>query len=323
MKVMAQRTWRPNEPLELLELPTPEPRADELRVAVQAIGVNPVDWKMRSHGPLRWAARMLGPKPPVVVGVDFAGVVDAVGSGVTRAAPGDRVVGGTNFSRGQRGSYADTVVVGEDQLCLLPDSVDIAEAAGLPIGGVTALMAVVELGRIRLAPNADRRVLVLGASGGVGQLAVQLAKSEGAFVAGVCSTDNVQLVKSLGADVVVDYRKGNALALAREHGPFLVVIDCVGSYSGTGCRALLSPGGRHVMVAADTLGSTAQVLVPPFRSKSLLGRPTAQRLEPLVAAMAAGTIKVAVAQRLPLTSAEEAHRLGQTGRLTGRLILEP
>src|SRR5204862_7713166 len=102
MKAMAQRTWNAAEPLELLELPTPEPNKGEVRVKVQAIGVNPVDWKMRSSGPLRLAARVLGPKPPVVVGVDFAGVVEAVGPGVTRAGVGDRVVGGTNFSRGQR-----------------------------------------------------------------------------------------------------------------------------------------------------------------------------------------------------------------------------
>jgi NADPH:quinone reductase-like Zn-dependent oxidoreductase len=175
MKAMAQRTWNPDEPLELLELPTPEPRRGEVRVKVQAVGVNPVDWKMRSHGPLRLAARLVGPKPPVVVGVDFAGVVEVVGPGVTRAAPGDRVVGGTNFSCGQRGSYADTVLVREDQLCRVPDSVDIAVAAALPIGGVTAWKAVVDLGRIRHAPPGDRRVLVLGASGGVGQLAVRFA----------------------------------------------------------------------------------------------------------------------------------------------------
>lgn len=194
MKAMAQRTWKAGERLELVELPTPEPRRGEVRVGVQAVGVNPVDWKMRSHGPLRQAARLLGPKPPVVVGVDFAGVVDAVGPGVVGFSPGDRVVGGTDFSRGQRGSYADTVVVREDQLCPVPDSVDIAVAAALPVSGVTARMAVVDLGRIRRESTADRRVLVLGASGAVGQLAVQIAKSEDAFVVGVCSAKNADLV---------------------------------------------------------------------------------------------------------------------------------
>ncbi|HET9874473.1 MAG TPA: NAD(P)-dependent alcohol dehydrogenase [Mycobacterium sp.] len=322
MKAMAQRSWNVGEPLQLIDLPTPEPRNDEVRVKVQAIGVNPVDWKMRSSGPLRLAARLLAPKPPVV-GVDFAGVVDAVGSAVTTVAVGDRVMGGTNFARGQRGSYADTVVVRADQLCPVPDSVDIAVAAALPVAGTTAWMAVVDLGRIRRVPPADRRVLVLGASGGVGQLAVQVGKLEGAFVVGVCSTKNVEMVEGLGADLVLDYNRGDALAQATAHAPFHIVVDCVGSYSGAACRALLSSGGRHIMVAGDEPGAVAQILVPPFTSKAILGRPTGERLAQLVAAVAAGKVRVAIAQQLPLTSAEEAHRLSQTSRMTGKLILEP
>lgn len=322
MKAMAQRTWHAGAPLEPVDLPTPEPGRGELRVRVRAIGVNPVDWKMRSHGPLRLAARLLAPKPPVV-GVDFAGVVDAVGAGVTDIAPGDRVVGGTNFARGQRGSYADTVLVRRDQLCGVPDSVDFAAAAALPVAGSTAWMALVELGGIRRVPPADRRVLVLGASGGVGQLVVQLGKLEGGFVAGVCSTKNVQLVEELGADVVLDYNQGDALTQARRYAPFHLVIDCVGSYSATGCRSLLSGPGRHIMIAGDEPSAIAQLLVPPFKSRAILGRPTGARLEPLVAAVAAGKVRVAIAQRLPLAEAEEAHRLSKTGRLTGKLILEP
>lgn len=323
MKAMGQRNWDADALLEPVELPTPEPGKREVRVSVQAIGVNPVDWKMRSSGPLRIAARMLGPKPPVIVGVDFAGVVDAVGPEVTRVAPGDRVVGGTDFSRGQHGSYADTVLVREDQLCRIPESVDIAVAGALPIPGVTAWMSVVDLGRIRRAPSSERRVLVLGASGGVGQLAVQIAKLEGAFVVGVCSTKNIELVKGLGADAVVDYTQGDALAKAAEHGRFHVIVDCAGSYPAARCRALLSSDGRHIMVAGDSPASMLQIVIPPFKSKSILGRPTGAKLEPLIAAVAAGKLRVNIAQRLPLTSAEEAHELSRSGRLTGNLILEP
>ncbi|MGW4894525.1 NAD(P)-dependent alcohol dehydrogenase [Kitasatospora sp. NPDC004240] len=323
MRAMAQRTWKADERLELVELPTPEPRRGEVRVGVRAAGVNPVDWKMRSHGPLRLAARLLGPRPPVVVGVDFAGVVDAVGPGVTGFSPGDRVVGGTDFSRGQRGSYADTVVVREDQLCGVPDEVDLTVAAALPVSGVTARMAVVDLGRIRRERPADRRVLVLGASGAVGQLAVQIAKSEEAFVVGVCSAGNAELVGGLGADAVLDYGRGDALAQARAHAPFHLVVDCVGGYSGPGCRALLSPRGRHIMVAGDDPAAALQLLLAPSRSKGILGRPTGRRLEPLVAAVADGSLRVAVARTLPLTAAEEAHRLSRSGRMTGKLVLLP
>ncbi|HZS37562.1 MAG TPA: NAD(P)-dependent alcohol dehydrogenase [Polyangia bacterium] len=320
---MAQRSWKQGEPLVLLELPTPEPRRGEVRVAVKAIGVNPVDWKMRTSGPLRLAARLVGPRPPVVVGVDFAGVVEAVGAGVTRVAAGARVVGGTNFARGQRGSYADTVVVREDQLCALPDGVALDVAGSLPVTGVTAWMAVVEIGRIRRAADDARRVLVLGASGGVGQLAVQFAKLEGAFVAGVCSGKNVELVRSLGADAALDYNASDPLAQAEALGRFHVVIDCAGGYSGRRCRRLLSRGGRHVMVAGDSPSAMLQAFIPPFSSKIVLGRPTAARLEPVVAAVAAGKLRVTLAHRLRLDQAEEAHRLSQTGRLTGRIILAP
>ena len=138
MKAMAQQSWAQGEPLRLIELPTPEPRAGELRVRVQAIGVNPVDWKMRARGPLRLAARLVGPPPPVVFGVDFAGIVDAIGAGVTGVRVGDAVVGGTDFSRKQRGSYADTVVIREDQVAVLPAGFDMLVAGALPVAGVTA-----------------------------------------------------------------------------------------------------------------------------------------------------------------------------------------
>lgn len=303
-----------------MELPTPEPKADQLRVAVKAIGVNPVDWKMRQYGPLRLAARLLGPPPPVVVGVDFAGVVDAVGARVTDVRVGERVVGGTNFSRGQRGSYADSVFVRADQLCPLPPELDFETAGALPVAGVTAWMSVVELGRLA----AGQRALILGASGGVGQLALQIAKHvQRGFAVGVCSGKNAALVQQLGADVVLDYERGDALEQARAHAPYQVVVDCIGSYSGPGCRALLGKGGRHVIVSGDSIGAIAQLFAPPFSSKAVLGQPGRERLAHVVAAVAAGQVKVRIERRFPLAEAEQAHQLSQTGRVTGKLVLLP
>jgi NADPH:quinone reductase-like Zn-dependent oxidoreductase len=317
---MAQRSWRSGEPLELVEVPTPAPRASELRVAVKAVGVNPVDWKMREGGPLRLAARLLGPPPPVVVGVDFAGVVDAVGARVAGVRVGDRVVGGTHFARGQRGSYADTVFVCADQVCALPPELAFDVAGALPVAGVTAWMSVADLGR--LGPG--QRALVLGASGGVGQLALQIAKAVcGGFAVAVCSARNAALVRGLGADVVLDYERADALEQAKPHGPFQVVVDCVGSYSGAGCRALLEPAGRHIVVSGDSIDALAQLLVPPFSSKAVLGRPTRERLVPVVAAVAAGRLVVNLAGRFGLAEAEQAHRQSRTGRVTGKLVLIP
>jgi NADPH:quinone reductase-like Zn-dependent oxidoreductase len=240
MKAMAQTSWAVGAPLALLELPTPEPRPHELRVRVHAIGVNPVDWKMRTRGPLRLAARLFGPPLPVVFGVDFAGVVEAVGARVTDLRPGDRVVGGTDFSRGQRGSHADTVIVRPDQICPLPDSLDFTTAAALPVPGVTAWKCLFTVGHLA----AGQRALILGASGSVGQIAVQLARNAGATAVGTCSTRNLELVRSLGAATVLDYTQGDPLAQARQHGPYQVVLDAVGGHRGADCRALLQPGGR-------------------------------------------------------------------------------
>ncbi len=320
MKLMAQASWRKGEPLTLIEVPTPEPRTNQVRVGVKAIGVNPVDWKMRASGPLRLAARLLGPPPPVVIGVDFAGVVDAVGSKVTDVRVGARVVGGTNFSRGQRGSYADTVFVRTDQLCELPADFDFEIAGALPVAGVTAWMSVVEIGHL----VSGQKALILGASGGVGQLALQIAKHvRGGFVAAVCSGKNEALVRGLGADVVLDYEKGDALEQAKQHGPYQVVVDCVGSYAGAGCRALLAEGGRHVIVSGESVSAVAQLFMPPFSSKAVLGRPNRERLAHVVGAVAAGNVKLNIAQRFRLADAEQAHALSQTGRVTGKIVLLP
>jgi NADPH:quinone reductase-like Zn-dependent oxidoreductase len=319
MKAIAQRSWASNAPLELVELPTPTPGAGELRVAVRAIGVNPVDWKLTQAGLLRWAARLFGPPAPVVPGVDFAGVVDAIGPGVSELAVGDSVVGGVNVLKGQRGSYADSVVVPAEQLCRVPAGVSLDVAAALPVPGVTAWMALVEIARV----GAGARVLVLGASGGVGQMSLQLAKVRGATVVGVCSSKNVALVRRLGADHVIDYRAADVFTAARGHGPYQAVIDCVGDYSASRCRALLARGGRHVMVAGDSPRDMVQVLVPPFTSRSLLGVMRRDRLQPMLDAVAAGTIQVSIVERLPLTEAAEAHRLSQSGRVAGKIVLQP
>lgn len=326
MYAMGTRSWKSGLSLERIDLPAPEPGPREVRVAVHAIGVNPVDWKMRKQGPLRMIARAIrplrGPRGPVILGVDFAGVIEAVGARVTGLAPGARVVGGTNFARGQHGSYADTVVVRADQVAALPDDVPFDVAAALPVAGVTAWMALHEYRRVEPGRG---RVLVLGASGGVGQFAVQLARNvcEAALVAGVCSSKNAALVRDLGAHEVLAYDAGDPLDAARAHGPFDVIVDCAGTYAASRCRALLAPGGRHVMVAGDRPSAMLQIFVPPFRSRMILGRPTTARLAALVDAVAKGQVTVPIAQRLPLADVEAAHAASQTGRMTGKLVLLP
>ncbi len=323
MRAMAQRSWNTGEPLELIELPTPEPRADEVRVSVQSIGLNPADCQMLIAPPMRLLARALGPKPPVVLGLDFAGTVDAVGPQVRDFRPGDRVVGSTDFSRGQRGCFAEAAVVRADQVCHVPDAVDLDTAVALAIPGVTAHRTVVDIGHIRRVEPSQRRVLVLGASGAVGQLTVQIAKHEGAVVVGVCSTKNVELVKELGADIVLDYTRGDVLEQARQYGPFQIVADCADAYSRRKCLSLLSAQGRYVMVSMHNVADAVYTLIPPFQARTILGRPTRDRLAPLMAAADAGQLTVNIAQHLPLTSLQEAVDLSESHRMTGKLILHP
>jgi NADPH:quinone reductase-like Zn-dependent oxidoreductase len=320
MKAMAQKAWKRGTPLELVELPDPQPKSDEVRVRVSACGVNPVDWKLRTFGPLRVAAMAIGPPPPVVVGIDFAGVVDAVGDQVRAFSIGDRVAGGTVFSRGQRGAAADTVCVRDDQLVKIAANVSDEVAGCLAVVGGTAKLSLGDVGRL---PKGGA-VLVLGASGGVGQLTVQLARaSYDATVVGVCSAKNFELVRRLGAHHVVDYTVGNPLVAAKAFGPFDVVVDCAGGYSGFGCRALLKSGGRHVIVSGDTPSAMAQVLVPPFSSKLVLAEPRTQHLQPVMDALAAGSVTIAIAERLPLQALQRAHELSETGRMTGKIVMIP
>jgi len=320
MKAMAQRSWAQGEQLEFIDLPDPVPGPHDVRVRVRACSVNPVDWKMRERGPLRVAARLIGPPGPVVVGIDFCGIVDAVGASVSAVKVGDRVAGGTMFSRRQRGSMADTGCVRDDQIVKVPDAVSDDVAGCIGVVGATAKLSLIDMGKLPVGG----RVLVLGASGGVGQLVIGLARFlKQAEVVGVCSAKNVELVMGLGCARAIDYGAGDALTAAAGIGPFDVVVDCAGGYDGARCRALLRPGGRHAIVAGDSPAAFSGALIAPLTSKLILGVPLAANLQPVMDGLAARAFTIAIADRLPLTALEEAHARSRTGRLTGKLVMLP
>ncbi|MGD0524943.1 MAG: NAD(P)-dependent alcohol dehydrogenase [Polyangiaceae bacterium] len=308
-------------PLALVELPSRPLGSTDVRVRVRSIGVNPVDWKMREGGPLRLAHRFVGPRGPLVVGVDFAGEVAETGPSVTGFPVGARVVGATDFSRKQLGCYADEAVVGADQLARLPEAVSFDQAACLGVPGATAMQALADFAHLDERPGG--KVLVLGASGGVGLCAVQLARSLGCGVVGVCSTPNVALVESLGA-TVVDYTKGDALRAARQHGPFDLVFHAVGTavYPLSPCRELLTPSGTVALVVVHPFADALAIAFTQGVHASL-GRSTGTLFAKLVAMVAAGELRCVIEAKLPLAEAEEAHARSRRGKVVGKLLLAP
>ena len=213
MRAITQQTLGGPEVLELVDLPQPEPAPTEVLVRVAAAGVNPVDWKVRMRGGL------LG-EPPFTVGWDVAGTVEALGVGVTRFAVGDRVFGMPRFPR-EAAAYAEYVTSPSRQLARIPEGLSDVEAAALPLAGLTAWQALVETADVQ----PGQRVLVLGAAGGVGHLAVQIAKARGAYVIGTARSAKHAFLAELGADEAVDYSLG---PVEDAVGDIDVVLDLVG-----------------------------------------------------------------------------------------------
>jgi NADPH:quinone reductase-like Zn-dependent oxidoreductase len=243
MKAVMQRCYGSPDILSFEDIDRPTPANDEVLVRVRAAAVNPLDWHSVAGWPyvMRLSGGLGAPNDPSV-GVDFAGIVEAVGKDVTRFRPGDEVFGGRS------GAFAEYVTVREARaIASKPANLTFEQAAAIPIAAVTALQALRAQGHVR----AGQKVLINGASGGVGTYAVQIAKSFGADVTGVCSTRNVELVRSLGADHVVDYKKEDFTSASERYD---VIIDNVGNRSPLDLRRALTPGGIVVIVGAPKEG---------------------------------------------------------------------
>ncbi len=237
MQAIRARCYGSADVLTLETVAKPVPGADEVLVRVKAAAVNPLDYHYMRGSPylLRLMAGIGRPKD-FRAGVDFAGVVEATGDEVTRFSVGDAVFGGA------KGAFAEYLVVRQDAgVAVKPDTVSFEEAASIGIAASTALQALRDHGELGVGDH----VLINGASGGVGTFAVQIAKSMGATVTGVCSTPNVPLVNALGADAVIDYRKENYAARAERYD---VILDMVGNHSPATNQRMLNEGGRYVMV---------------------------------------------------------------------------
>jgi NADPH:quinone reductase-like Zn-dependent oxidoreductase len=272
------------------DAPIPEPEATEVLVKVAAAGVNPVDWKVRAGGGLL--------APPCTVGWDLAGVVEALGRGVTWLEPGDRVLGMPRFPK-EAGCYAEYVTSPSRQLTRAPDGWSDVEAAALPLAGLTAWQALVETAAV----GEGSRVLVLGAAGGVGHFAVQIAKARGAWVAGTSSVEKHAFLRELGVDEPLD--KNGPLDVEAE-----VVFDAVG-----GDAALAAPKGARVITVSSS--SVAPLRDAGFDAAGILVEPDRAGLDGLLAA----GVRPHVEATFPLEQAAQAHELGEQGRTRGKIVL--
>jgi len=311
MKAMIITAFGGPEVFQAADWPKPVPQATELLVRIHAVALNPVDYKIRENG--TWARV----KPPAILGYDAAGVVEAVGANVTSFKPGDAVFYSPDIW-GVPGACAEYHVVDEAIVAHKPKSLTFEEAAALPLVGMTAWDA---MEFFQLRPG--QTVLIHAAAGGVGSLAVQMAKAHGARVLGTCRGANRDLVRSLGADVAIDYRTEDVVqAVLRETGGAGVdaIYDTVGNDNLPRCIAVIKPFGR----AMTCVGITAEL--PGALFKNVLLRygfmeRSRQKLDTLSVLVERGHIRPVIDSIIPLEQVADGHRRIQAGGVRGKIIL--
>jgi NADPH:quinone reductase-like Zn-dependent oxidoreductase len=321
MKAILHHRYGSPDVLELHELELPVVGDHEVLVHVHASSVNPMDWHAMTGVPylVRLQAGLRRPRQPRL-GTDFAGIVEAVGTGVERFRPGDHVFGGRN------GAFGEYVCVPDDKaIVAMPDGVTFEQAAAVPVAALTALQGLRDKGGLR----PGQRVLVNGASGGVGTFAVQIAKAVGAEVTGVCSTRNVELVQSLGADEVVDY---TAEDFTRSGRQFDLIVDIAGSRSWSECKRVLAPGAKLVVVGGPKtnrwIGSLAHL--GGLRAASIggnrkavpfLAKLTREDLTVMAELVESGKVTPAIDKVYELSEAAEAMRYVGEGHARAKVVV--
>ena len=321
MKAVMRERYGPPEIIQIVELPVPQPKANEVLVKIHAASVNALDWHMLTADV--WPMRLMGEgflKPKrKYLGGDHAGVVEQVGAQVTQFKPGDEVFGDI---AGVSGSFAEYACVPEKLLALKPASLSFAQAAAVPIAGITALQGLRDNGKIA----AGQQVLVNGASGGVGTFAVQIAKAYGAEVTAVTSPRNLNQARALGAKHVIDYTQAD---FTTDGVQYDLILAANGYHSLAEYRRALKPQGRYVM-AGGTMGQIFQaVLFGKRYSKAggvqmgaLSAKPSQADLVVLAEMLEAGQVHSVIDRTYPLSQAAEALRYLGTGHASGKVIIQ-
>jgi NADPH:quinone reductase-like Zn-dependent oxidoreductase len=322
MKAIAYERFGSPDVLELTEVPVPKVGRGEVLVRVRAASANPWDWHFMRGLP--YIARLSGaglrtPKRPVLGG-DISGEVEKVGSEVTRFRPGDEVFGFVGF-----GGFAEYVVSAEGRLAPKPANLTFDQAATVPLAALTALQGLRDVGEIRSGQN----VLIVGASGGVGTFAVQIAKWFGAGVTGVCSTRNMEFVRSIGADRVIDYTREDFTRSRRQYD---LVFQLAGTTSPAAFRRVLTPKGVLVLSSGDSPGRLigpfgriiAAVLLSRFVGQDmrvLQTKPRNEDLHFLTELIEAGRVTPVIDRTYPLRETPAAIRYLETGRARGKVVI--
>lgn len=312
MRVVTQHGFGGPDVLVVEERPVPEPPPTEIRVRVAAAGVNPVDWKTRAGGGI---SGLLG-DPPFVLGWDVAGVVDAVGFGVTRFAVGDEVYGMPWFPR-EAGAYAEYVTAPSRHFAPRPSTTSLDEAAALPLAALTAWQALVDTAAVK----PGQRVLVHAAGGGVGHLAVQLAKARGATVLGTAQASKHPMLRELGVEEPIDYSEVLFEDVAHDVD---VVLDLIGDQCSIRSLDTLRDGGLLIAVPGGVsaeLAAAAATQDRELRTTGILVEPDHAALQQVAGLVDAGQLRVVLERVFPLADAAKAHEIGETGRNLGKTVL--
>jgi NADPH:quinone reductase-like Zn-dependent oxidoreductase len=310
MRAIRQRAFGGPEVLEVVELDRPLPGPGEVLIQVRGAGVNPADWKIRSGLVRRYG------DPPFTPGLDVSGVVVQVGEGSTRFRPGDEVYGCAVPSLG---AYAEYVAVPVDTLALAPTTIDHPHAAALPVAALTAWQPLVKVAGV----VAGQRVLVHAAAGGVGHLAVQIAKDRGAYVIGTARTAKHAFLRDLGADELIDYTTTD---FSTATGDIDVVLDPISGDYGPRSLDVLKPTGALIDVRGT--GPDRRVVKDLAQARGLrfvhFGfTPSGADLAQITELVEQGRLRVSVEQILPLEAAAKAHELSETNRVSGKIVLVP
>jgi NADPH:quinone reductase-like Zn-dependent oxidoreductase len=305
------------EVLQVVDIAEPVPKAGEVKVRVHAASLNPVDWKIRA-GHVRFLPMFRS--PPRTLGCDFAGEIVGVGGGPISHYAGERVFGAL-FPFGRDGTLAEYVVAGPGRLATIPDSVSYEQAAALPTAGGTAHQALADEARL----VAGQRVLITGAAGGVGHFAVQIAKHIGAHVVAVCSAGNVEFVRGLGADEMIDYARED---FTRRNDRFDVVFDaaCASSFSAarpvlTDGGVYLNTGGHGAAVASTLLGACVARFTSRQRAVAVTLRSGTARWTQIAELADKGVLRAHVERAIALEEVAEAQRAMETGHGRGKIVV--